>query len=267
MQISSENNTILVVSDVHQDIEELEFILDREDYDTVVCLGDWFDSHYHNEVEHWEKTCAFLKKWIFKPNFHTCIGNHDIQYLFGNPTTICSGYIRQKDELITERFGPLLPKIRDKFLWYLWIDDFFCSHAGLNVHHFPPNLQLDKASINKWLDEQLKYAELPLFNSGRHWIYGAGTARGGRQPYGGLIWQDFNDEFEPIDGLKQIVGHTSHRTVVNHIEDGNVDLTQALNLDVDCHLSEYVKIINGKISIHKRADLYDIYKSPTTKPD
>lgn len=255
MQISSHKQTILLFSDVHQDIDRLESILKKENYDVAVCLGDWFDSHSRNTVEDWEKTCAFLKKWIVKPNFITCLGNHDIHYLFGNRTTICSGYYPQKDELIEKRFGSDMPAIRNKFLWYLWIDDFLCSHAGVNTYHFPPNIHVNKKAITAWLDDQIKTAELSLVNGGYHWLYGAGAARGGRQNIGGITWQDFDDEFEPIDGLKQIVGHTSHRTILNHVTDGSVDLTQADNLDIDCHLTEYVKIFNGKLEIKKHYDL------------
>lgn len=251
MEISSNKQTILLFSDVHQEIDKLEAILKKENYDIAVCLGDWFDSFYYNTEEDWEKTCAFLKKWLFKPNFYSCIGNHDIQYFFGNKTTICSGYYPKKDRLITERFGSFFPAIREKFLWYLWIDDFLCSHAGVNNYHFPPNLQVNKAGITKWLNEQIKFAEPALYNGGYHWLYGAGAARGGRQNIGGITWQDFDSEFQPISGLKQIVGHSSHRTVLNHIEDGNVDLTKANDLDIDCHLNEYVTILNGNLTIKK----------------
>lgn len=255
MQINSRNKTILVVSDMHQEVYKMERILQRENYDICVMLGDEFDSFDFNSQEDAIKTCNFIKKYIFKDNFFFLLGNHTIQYLYDNPTTICSGYYKWKDTLITKEFGSFLPAIREKFLWYLWIDDFLCSHAGVNTYHFPPNLTVNKDGVTKWLDEQIKFAEPPLINGGYHWLYGAGAARGGRQNIGGIIWQDFGCEFEPIEELNQIVGHTSHRTVLNHVEDGNVDLTQAKNLDIDCHLSQWILIQDGKIIIRNYSDL------------
>jgi hypothetical protein len=255
MELSSKNKTILVLSDSHQEIDKLEYILKRENYDICVHLGDHFDSFSHNSEQDASKTCDFLKKWLFKPNFFSAFGNHDLPYLYRNPTTICSGYYKWKDNLITKEFGSFLPAIRDKFLWYLFIDDFLCSHAGVNSYHFPPNLTVNKDGVTKWLDEQIKDAEPPLINGGRHWLYGVGAARGGRQNIGGITWQDFDCEFEPIDGLKQLVGHSSHRTILNHVEDGNMDLTQADNLDIDCHLSQWILIQDGKIIIRNYSDL------------
>ena len=249
MKFSSDKKTVLVFSDPHQDIDYTEYILRKENYDVAVCLGDWFDSFSRDSEADLEATCKFLKKWIFKPNFFTCIGNHDIQYLYDNPTTICSGYAKSKDDFIVNNFGAFLPAIRDKFLWYVWIDEFFCSHAGLAAHFFPPNLSLEKEALSKWLDEQIGFAIPSLIAGQRHWLYGAGAGRGGRQPFGGITWLDFDTEFEPIDGLKQLVGHSSHPKIVNHVEDGNLDLVTCDNLDIDCHLNQYLLIRNGKLQI------------------
>ena len=255
MNLSSQNKRILVFSDPHQNISYVEHLLNKEKYDVAVCLGDWFDSFNLNSERDLELTCNFLKKWLFKDNFYTCIGNHDIQYLYDNPRTICSGYAKSKDDFIVDYLGAFLPAIRDKFLWYLWIDDFLCSHAGVNTYHFPPTLKLDKDGVTAWLDEQIKFAEPPLLNGGYHWLYGAGAARGGRQNIGGITWQDFDTEFEPIEGLKQLVGHSSHDKIINHIHDGNLDLTTCDNLDIDCHLNEYLLIHNGKLTIKRLQDL------------
>jgi len=253
--IDSNKKTILVFSDPHQEIERVEYLLKKENYDIAVCLGDWFDSFTYNSKYDLERTCEFLKKWIFKDNFYTCIGNHDIQYLFDNNTTICSGYAEDKDLFITDYLGSSLSAIRDKFLWYLWIDDFFCSHAGINSRSFPFNQEINKPAITTWLDEQINQSIPQLIKGGRHWLYGAGEGRGGRQKIGGITWQDFDTEFEPIDGLKQIVGHSSHKRILNHHSDGNLDFTQCDNLDIDCHLNQYLLIHNGKLTIKNYKDL------------
>jgi len=251
MELSSQKQTILVFSDSHQEIDKLNYILKNENYDKVVCLGDWFDSFTHDSAHDVESACNFLKKWIFKDNFYTCFGNHDLHYLFGNRYTICSGYTREKDKLITKCLGNFMPAIREKFLWYLWIDDFFCSHAGINSYHLSPMVGLDKKALNEWFIQQIKTGEASLMNDGFHWLYLAGAARGGRMNIGGLTWQDFDAEFEPIQGLKQLCGHTPHRGVLNHHTDGNLDLTVCENLDIDCHLNEYLLIKDGKVTVKK----------------
>jgi Calcineurin-like phosphoesterase len=255
MEIDCKNKIILVFSDPHQEIDKVEYILNKENYDVAVCLGDWFDSFIHNSECDLKKTCNFLKKWIFKDNFYTCIGNHDISYLYDNNTTICSGYSPDKDRFIVDYFGNFLPVIRNKFKWYIWLSDFLCSHAGINTYHMNPMVELTKDGVTKWLDEQIEYATPALIHNGFHWLYGAGAARGGRQNIGGITWQDFDCEFEPIDGIKQIVGHTPHPTILNHKLDGNLDFTICDNLDIDCHLSQYLLINNGKITIKNTKDL------------
>lgn len=255
MNLSSEKNKILVFSDPHQEINRVEYILRKENYDIAVCLGDWFDSFTYNSEYDVESTCRFLKKWVPKDNFFTCIGNHDIQYLHSNNTTICSGYDQNKDLFITNCFGNFLPFIRDKFKWYIWIDEFLCSHAGVNTYHFDPLMELTKDGVTKWLDKQIQYSELSLINGGRHWLYGAGQSRGGSQKVGGITWQDFDCEFIPIKGIKQLVGHTPHNIILNHKEDGNLDFTACENLDIDCHLNQYLLIQNKKIKICNYKDL------------
>lgn len=255
MQISSENSTVLVFSDPHQDIGRVERILARENYDIAVCLGDWFDSFFYTSPGNIKATCQFLKKWIFKPGFVSCIGNHDIHYLYDNATTICSGFSNENDAIILAELGSFLPVIRDRLKWYIWIDDTLCTHAGLNAYHLPPHAKLDKISLSVWLDEQIKQAELHLCNGGRHWLYGCGTARGGRQKFGGLIWQDFNEEFETIDELPQIVGHTNRRSIGTLATSPCLKREEAHDLCIDCNLSEYLLILNGKVTVKSYMDL------------
>ena len=255
MTLNSDKKSILIFSDPHQEINKVEYILEHENYDIAVCLGDWFDSFHQNSKYDVEKTCKFLKKWIFKENFFTCLGNHDIHYLYDNNTTICSGYDPGKHKFISNRLGHFRIPIRDKFHWYIWIDNFLCSHAGINTYHFNPMIDLTKDGVTKWLDKQIKSAELKLINGEHHWLYGAGAGRGGRQNIGGIIWQDFDVEFSPIEGIRQLVGHTPHPTILNHKEDGNLDFTTCDNLDIDCHLNQYLIISNKKLQIRKYQDL------------
>lgn len=253
MQLSSHKNKILVFSDSHQDINKVQNILKREDYDTVVCLGDWFDSHTYDTPTDAIKTCEFLKEYTFKTNFHTCFGNHDMAYLFNDVRLANGGYTRAKNNLVQDLFKNYLLEIRKRFKWYIWIDDYLCTHAGINPYYLPPRIELNKEEITNWLNREVKYAETIITTGGAHWFYTAGKARCGRAKVGGLVWQDFDEEFEPISGLNQIVGHTTHQGVVSH--GSNYGLTNLQNLDIDCHLNEYLIILNGQITVKKFLDL------------
>ena len=256
MNLNSYHKSILVFSDPHQEIDRVDYILKNENYDIAVCLGDWFDSFTHNSEYDVEKTCQFLKKWMFKDNFFTCWGNHDITYLYDNNTTICSGYEHSKDVFISDCLGKFLTPIRDKFNWYLWIDEFLCSHAGISTYHFDPMMELSKDGVTKWLDEQIKIAEPALISGGRHWFYSAGRGRGGSQKIGGIVWQDADIEARPIKGINQIYGHTSHNRILQHEDEIEfLDVNDCHNIDIDCHLAEYLIIKNKKLEIKKYMDL------------
>jgi hypothetical protein len=255
MELNSKNKTILVVSDMHQEVDKMERILQRENYDICVMLGDEFDSFYFNSEQDVIKTCNFIKKYIFKDNFFFILGNHTIQYLYGNPNTICSGYEKWKDRLITREFGSFMPAIREKFLWYIFVDDRFCSHAGLHPCWLPPNITVNKDNITKWLNDEISFAEPALINNERHWTFNAGRGRGGYQKVGGLTWLDWREEFQPIDGLSQIVGHSSHNYILPYHTEGSLDCNDWENIDIDCHLNSYLIIQNQKIQIRHYKDL------------
>ena len=72
---------------------------------------------------------------------------------------------------------------------------------------------------------------------------------------GGITWQDFREEFEPIDGLKQLVGHSRRKKIEGHPLEGTINLEECDNLNIDCGLFEYLIISNGKLQIKKYADL------------
>lgn len=243
MDIQSKNQTILVLSDPHQDVDRLERILLKESYDTVVCLGDWWDSWHKNTDQYVIDTCKFLVEWLPKSNFFSVIGNHDVPYLFNNINTACGGCNR--GQLVRATFGDQLIKFREMFKWYIWIDNFLCTHAGVHPVHFSPQFKVTKKNVTTWLDKEIKSAEIVLPAGGSHWMCSAGQARCGRLPKGGITWLDFDEEFEPIKGLKQIVGHTAHKNVVSI----------GSNYDIDCFLNEWITIRNGKVTLRTLSDL------------
>lgn len=247
MRLNSKNKTILVISDCHQEIDRLEYILANEKYDVAVNLGDYYDSFHFNSESDVRKTSEFLKHKSIDPNYYSLWGNHDLQYFYDNKYTGCSGYFQWKHSPINEIFGSDLLNIRDKFLWYIWIDDFLCTHAGLHQNFIPP--MTDIKNISDFLDVEVDKANTLIQSNQPHWFYMAGAGRGGNMKYGGLTWLDFRREFVPIEGLKQIVGHTRHHCIVNHNTDGNINISESENIDIDCGLTQYLLIRNGKVTV------------------
>ena len=245
MKISSKDKKILVVSDIHHEINKLKNIIKREKPDNVIVLGDWFDSFYYNLIEDAATTARYLKKFIYRDGNYTLFGNHDLHYFYTNNHLKCSGYTAEKDSCITEVLDPKFQEIRQKFLWYIWIDDFLCTHAGVHPDFIDPYVK-NIDDMDKFLQHELSRTEPRIKSGDAHWMYMAGKYRGGKQKYGGITWQDYDHEFAPVDGFKQIFGHTYSNYVRQHDEN---------NYCIDCLLNQYLIIENGKVNICKSLDL------------
>ena len=246
-----------MIGDPHQHVKLVRRIINFEQSDYVVVLGDWFDSHVYFSKQDALDTAIFVKHFLFTENCFSLIGNHDLPYLYANPSTICSGYSKTTNDTVNEVFGKDFQQIREKFKWFLWIDDWFVSHGGLHTNHFPPIWKtVNKQTVTEFLNDQIKQAEITLINNGTHWLYRSGKARGGTQPIGGLTWLDFRKEFVPIEEFRQIVGHTyMGQTVKTHVENGSLDIHDC-DLCIDTQLCEYLIITSGKIEVKKSIDIY-----------
>jgi len=132
MKLTSKNKRILVLADPHQDVNKLDRIIKAEAADEVVCLGDWFDSFFLDSPYHVENTGKSLINFLNKENCHTLMGNHDLHYFYPSKYTICSGYANDKRDYIDEMLGPLKNHLAKKFKWYIQIDNFLCTHAGVS---------------------------------------------------------------------------------------------------------------------------------------
>jgi hypothetical protein len=100
---------------------------------------------------------------------------------------------------------------------YIWHNSFLLSHAGVTN----TILKIFNTDINGYLKEE-------RFND-------IGYARGGSSPFGGLYWCDWFREFEPVPGVKQIVGHTGYRPVPKDLSDHEMGILEKEgNYNVDC---------------------------------
>lgn len=249
MKIDSTNKKIVLFSDVHNEIHKTKKIIEKENADYNVCLGDWFDSFYYDNTHHYKLTAEYLvNEFLPKDNNITLYGNHDLHYLFDNKYTICSGFEMRKLEAISEVLQGV--SIVDKFKWYIWVDDFLCSHAGLHPNFIDPLCKTNE-DIDNFLKKEVKHADTSLIAEKPHWFYGAGWSRGGSYRQGGIVWLDFNDEFEPIEDLDQIVGHTNQRK--NGCAWSFTDNSD--NYCIDCFQNQYLVIENKAIKIKNYIDL------------
>ena len=186
MKINSIGNKILIFSDVHQEVDKLSKIIKHEAADINICLGDWFDSHISDKDEDVEKTASFIKDYLSSNNV-TLFGNHDLHYLFANQYATCSGYAHRKALLIDKIFGEDKATIIDKFNWFIFIDGFLCTHAGLH-YNFLPSIIKNNEDVYEYLITQENEANIKIRTQQPHWFYGAGRSRGGYQPKGGCIY-------------------------------------------------------------------------------
>jgi len=250
MKLSSIGKKIVVFSDVHNEIIKTKKIIEKEGADYNICLGDWFDSFYLDNTYHYRITAEYLvKDFLSKENNITLFGNHDLHYFFKNKYTLCSGYETRKHEAIWEVIESF--STVDKFKWYIWIDNYLCTHAGLHPNFIDPACK-NNEDINNFLEKESERADSALIDQTEHWFYGAGRSRGGRQRQGGIVWLDFNDEFECVDNLNQIVGHTNQRNQACSVL---INAENSDNMCIDCHQNQYLVIQNEKINIKNYIDL------------
>ena len=258
LKLSSKKQKIVIVADPHNHHTKLDTILKKEDGDINICLGDWFDSFSLDDPSDYTATAKYLKD-VFLPNpkNYTLFGNHDIHYLFNTSVTWCSGYEPWKYKAIDKVLGSDRSSIREKFHWFIVVDDILLTHAGLDQRLLPP-VCVTNERVFKYLEEQSNDANIKININERHWFYEAGYARGGRNKSGGIVWCDFDEEFQPIDELKQIVGHTNqYRTgkAAQYHREGFTNIAESNNICIDCNLSQYITISNGKLELKNYADL------------
>lgn len=128
----------LILPDVHKTTFWKNHIAKYFDtVDHIYFLGDYFDSHSENCLTDEEAIQNFLAIVEFKKTYpekvHLCIGNHDVQYLYG--TTACSGYNRGSAEAIRKA---LVDNLEHTSLAYLvpgliWNNQpVVVSHAGIS---------------------------------------------------------------------------------------------------------------------------------------
>jgi len=92
--------------------------------------------------------------------------------------------------------------------------EFLVSHAGL--------------TDQLWRKEHLTFENLEQrliegWSKTSSFVHQIGSYRGGFSSVGGLFWCDWNAEFEPIEGLTQVFGHTAGRGIRQRVNSFCID--------------------------------------------
>lgn len=157
----------------------------------MVFLGDYLDS-YDRSADDCVKTLQTVLYAIEDGKAVGLRGNHEMSYLEDGMQ--CSGFRADTLVQVTHMQTELLKD-------YHWCEGFLLSHAGVSQSL----LENREETLEEYLARGV-YTQI-------------GSIRGGRNPVGGLWWCDWRYEFEPVPGVKQIVGHTRGHDIRE--KDGN----------------------------------------------
>ncbi len=217
----------LIVPDVHHRIENVKKVLEKEDYNEVVFLGDWLDSfHEPPIVASFEDTCYYLRSLILdhpkRDTFTFLVGNHDMNYIFNNNGEstkrhvqkneyYCSGYTQSKSKKFRRVFwdeGMRDPFFHQHFKMAHKAQGWLLSHAGFIPDILPYGKTIDDVVDTILPDVWLNFRNINYMYN--YIISAVGRVRYGMQPWGGVLWLDWRFEMEPSAEIgNQIVGHTT----------------------------------------------------------
>jgi hypothetical protein len=233
--MTSRHEARLIIPDIHQQVGLVDRIRDKHPSVPAIFLGDYFDDFY-DTTAHMEVTCRWLKQAIGREHDTFLLGNHCFAYLsyeLGVRWGYCSGWTVAKQQIFHRHFpGDTLLK---SCVWVTHCQDWLISHAGVTRKLYRAFSKRNSfEEIIQWVDD----AERALTVGVSHPAFLAGTDRGGPARAGGILWCDW-DSFEPIKGMRQIVGHTPAEQV--RYKRGDVCL--------DTHLHHYGVLQDGELAI------------------
>jgi len=215
----------LFIGDIHGDLKLVNFLLGNFSQYQLCFVGDIVDSLTFSPKD--QVTC--MQK-ILNSSSILLRGNHDEGYLFSQMR--CSGW-RSETEYLLKPFHDAI-KAKSKYFLYLKEHSLLVTHAGLS------KVLWDYVGLTmETLEETLTRWTVTPSSSPLYWI---GRSRGGRHSVSGLLWCDYNTDFEPIDGLKQVFGHTIWLDIhKDAVRDGVTNGIRSIgnNYNIDCLQRQY----------------------------
>jgi hypothetical protein len=223
----------IVVGDLHGDLELYRKIKATFPDYMITLVGALVDSYVFSRKGQLALMNEVLND-IEAGITESIIGNHEWSYLWPERMQ-CSGYspafAAQLMPLHSRMLKPMKPFIFDRS----YSDPILITHAGLSAKAID-NLPKD---IEMFLNDAIRSEDGMAFDIGH--------SRGGTAKVGGIFWCDFNQDFEPIPGLRQIFGHT------------RVDGVQTLpggNYAIDCMEQKHPQVLKiGENGIIEAIDI------------
>lgn len=266
----------LVWGDVHNRIGILKKVLANygDTFEKRIFLGDWFDQ-FNDNADQAKATALYLMELMEDPRNVFIEGNHDTSYRFANPVAFCSGFEWDKHRFI---HSVMQHRHWEKFKLFEYEQGVLCSHAGVHKEVFEhPVTGITIEQLQKDCDKAVDAIRCNI----EHPAYACGMSSGGRAFRGGITWLRWF-EFDPIEGLNQIVGHTivtepeiiyGRKKVSTYqgvkkekIEKVKVTFSQYMNMppkpekicsvnwNIDTNNAHFATIENGEIRIHLTLD-------------
>lgn len=226
----------LIIPDIHTKWQKADSIVKKyKDVDEIVLLGDYFDD-FGDSPKLNGRTAQWLKEEVLYNDKVTAIlGNHEFNYLYNKSPYQCSGYSSSKkwkiNQIMTSKdWYQLKP--------YYIAQGWYCTHAGITaplcIH---PVKGWDPEYFEKMIDKAMSGIPTGLITK----EFSAGQYRGGVHAYGGINWCHFPNEFQAINGVKQVFGHTPGKEPRQHL---NTD-----NWCLDTHLHHVGLIEDGELKV------------------
>jgi hypothetical protein len=195
---------IITIGDIHG----LDYwkVLDPEQYDKIIFLGDYLDSFTVNDeqmIKNFIEIITFKEQWFNKVIL--LYGNHEMSYL--DIRYRATGY----RPAIAKMAEKMLIRHSDFFILAWQHKSYLWSHAGIHQGFYDYRIK------SRILENDTNLADTlhRLFEGGYPPIFEIGYERGGgRKNIGGPLWLDKKLLIKkPLQGYHQVVGHTTVNTI------------------------------------------------------
>lgn len=189
----------LIIPDIHNHTAAVENLLASQPHDSVVFLGDYFDS-YGDTADDARHTAEWLRESVERPERIHLLGNHDLPYAFPDtPDLYCPGWSPEKHLVVAEI---LHARHWERMRLTHTIGRLLCSHAGVSRRTFEhPLLGLTAEVVTRTCARALEGARGGLMHPALAWsaVPDDGTS--------GITWLRWW-EMEVHPEFCQAVGHT-----------------------------------------------------------